>query len=121
MCQNIILTSEFQNARIMGKILAKFYLSKPCISNIFPFTSPAQSLTIHKAPDFRICISAPSSDKSAHIIQHWKENVLVSCHSATSDNTAPAHAGFASYEFSSNLPSDFESEALFLSSSLLSA
>lgn len=40
--------------------------------------------------------------------------MVVSCHSAASASTATAHAGFASYDFSSNLLSDFESEDHFL-------
>lgn len=70
------------------------------------------------SPNFRICISAPSQDRQLNSSQHtlFRIQKRMRWSAATQQHlTAPTvHAGLAAYDFSSNLPSDFESKTLFL-------
>lgn len=121
MCQNTILNSEFWNARIRektGKMLFKF---KSLVSPLF-FLS-LQIYASHEPTNLQstwfqnLYFSSQfrqTLNSSQHTLFSVRKNVLVSCHSAASDSTATAHAGFASSEFSSNLLSNFETEAHLL-------
>jgi len=103
-----------------GKNLAKFYLGV----RVFYLRYCKYMLHVHRAYGstkylisqsvFQLPVQTDVKLQPAHIIEHLKENVLVSCHSAAPDSTATTHAGFPSYAFSSNLLSDFEPEAHFL-------